>query len=314
MKKMLTVCSLALAVLFLFSSSGWCNTDSRNWTLATGEVFYAELVKYDITNNIAVLRINEKEEKTYKLEDFSAIDGAWLLEWSRVSADLAKLSKQMKGDFSHYQLQGKYTTDYYVYTPGKYKETKELPLLFLFHPGGKGARYVQSYMQTAEKLSIIIVSSDSFRNSHDDNEEAKMLEIFKELLTDVEKNVPCDKKQMYMGGSSGGAMRAYTYSAQVDHGWAGIYANGGWLGGSKYYDLPYRNGMRVAMQNGHNDHAANHWIKPDEKILAARGCIINLFAFEGGHQAPPADAQVEALKWLINGDEEQPKPVETPSL
>ncbi|MEI6810023.1 MAG: hypothetical protein WCN95_15000 [bacterium] len=295
-------------VLFLITAApALCNTDSRYWTLATGTTFHAELVSYSISNDVAVLLFNDVEKKTYSIKDFSAIDAAWLYEWAEVSEDLDEMLKTVKGEFNHYQYRGKSTNDFYVYTPGRYRQTKKLPMMILFDCSGKGARYVKRYIDAAEALDLIVVCSDSFRNTGAVSNEKDdiMFHSFEEWLPTLERTVPHDSSRLYMGGSSGGAMRAYQYSASVDRPWAGIFANGGWLGGPKYYNLPYREGMRVVMVNGHND-AANIWLKSDSAALEKRNCIVNTYAFEGGHQLPPASVQFKALKWLIQSDNEAP--------
>jgi len=158
-------------------------------------------------------------------------------------------------------------------------------------------------MRAAEELDLIIASSDSFRNSKTDEAEDKMLEIFEELLPVMEKTVLHDPSQLYMGGSSGGAARAFVYSHKVNRPWAGIFSNGGWLGGYEHYNSPYPK-MRVVVLNGNRDRAANRWIKTDGEVLEERGCIVNVFAFEGAHQVAPLASQVEALEWLLHGDNE----------
>ncbi len=297
------MCGIALLACACMSAYG--NTDSRWWTLASGESIHAELVKYDVENDSALLRIGEEEERTFALDDFSAIDGAWLLEWAVVSAELDALRQKLGGTFSHYQHNGKHKADFYVYTPSKYTETQQLPMLILFHPGGKGARYVKRFMVAAEALDLIVVSSDAFRNTGAvwNEKDDDMLACFRELLPVLETTVPHDARQRYMGGSSGGAQRAYHFSAKIAHEWAGIFANGGWIGGPDYYDFPFPE-MRVAVVNGHRD-PANAWIKRDAAVLEQRGCAINVFAFEGGHQVPPPQIQFKALEWLIKGDHEE---------
>ena len=281
------------------------NSDTRNWKLANGETFRAELVRYDIDKNEAVLRMRADDpEVTYSLEDFSAIDGAWLIEWAKVSHAFEEMIGDMEGEFRHFRHEGQYTSDIYAYTPSKYAEKKDLPLLFLFHPGGKGARYIQRFMKAAEALDLIILSSDSFRNTTDDEVQTIQEETFKELLPVIDERLSYDKDHLYLGGTSGGAMLAFALSALItDRNWAGIYSNGGWLGGHKYYDAPYPAGMRIAMVNGHKDVAANRWIKPDAELLESKGSIVNVFAFEGGHQVPPTAIQIESLEWMLKGDQ-----------
>ncbi len=280
------------------------NTDSRMWTLATGESFQAALVKYNPIEDAAILQQGEAPPQSYSLEDFSAIDAAWLLEWAAVSTELDELRLKMKGTFSHYQHKGEYAADFYVYTPSQSSETNALPLMILFHPSGKGARYVKRFMDVAESLGMIVVSSDAFRNTGAvwNEKDDAMLACFKELLPVLEATVPHDPARLYMGGSSGGAQRAYHFSAMVERPWAGIFANGGWIGGPALYDLPFPE-MRVAMVNGHRD-AANAWIQRDTAVLEQAGSAVNVFAFEGGHQVPPPEIQFKALEWLLNGDPE----------
>jgi len=288
-----------LGLLIFSATSGLCNTDSRKWTLDSGDTFVADLVNYDIPKDIVTLRLSDRQEKTYSLKDFAPMDTAWLLEWTQVSRELDNL--KLKGEFDHYQHQGtNATSDIYVYTPSKYKTTQNLPLLILFDASGKGARYVKRFIEAAEALDLILVSSDSFHNTKDDPVvEAKMLEIFKEILPVIEAAVPHNPSQLYMGGSSGGAWRAFKYSYQVNRPWAGIYSNGGWLGGHKNYDKPYPK-LKVVMQNGNHDDAANAWVKPDAEVLEKRGCVVDIFSFEGAHQVPPPLQQAEALRSLLN--------------
>jgi hypothetical protein len=87
--------------------------------------------------------------------------------------------------------------------------------------------------------------------------------------------------------------------------WTGIYANGGWLGGKDFEELGYPAGMKVAMINGHQDKAANHWVDHDKEILEKNGSLVKAFAFEGGHQVPPIQSQIEALLWLLNDSFEE---------
>lgn len=274
------------------------NTDNRHWTLASGETFQAELVSYDPVTDTAHMRIKE-QAFTYALADFAPIDSAWLLEWTKVTLDLEDLIADMEGTFAHYQYEGAdFVSDFYVYTPSQYKENQMLPLLILFHPGGKGARYVMRTMQAAEELGVIVVSSDSFRNEPDTT---KSDAIFRELLPVIEETVAHDPARVFLGGASGGAMRAFGYSYAIDRPWAGILSNGGWLGGEKYHDKPYPR-MRIAMVNGSSDSGSNHWTQRDMKVLEERGCSVNVFAFEGAHQIAPVATQIEVMQWLIHGD------------
>ncbi|MGJ8655258.1 MAG: hypothetical protein ACSHX6_02320 [Akkermansiaceae bacterium] len=102
-----------------------------------------------------------------------------------------------------------------------------------------------------------------------------------------------------LGGNSGGAWRAFYYCACIEYKWAGIYFNGGWLGGPKYHDLGYSKNMRVVMVNGNNDHANRVNDKVTE-ILHSHDGTVAMISFEGGHQIPTTRPQIKAFKWLTD--------------
>ncbi len=300
----------AATVFLLVMGSVFANTDMRDWNMASGTTLHAELVKYEIGRKKALLRSDDGVETEYSLEAFSVVDQAWLIEWAEFSNELDQDLQHMKGKFSHHQAKGVFTTDYYVYTPSKYIETTELPLLILLHPGGKGVRYVKQFMEAGELLDIIILSTDGNRNASDSATTELMYNRFKELLTNIEATIPFDRKRMYLGGTSGGAYRAFFYSAYIQRPWAGIFSNGGWLGHEPLSFPSYPVGMRVAMVNGNNDLAANSYVARDTKVLQERKCEVGLFSFEGAHQIPPPAIQVKALEWLMRlTDEVYPSPV-----
>ncbi len=293
-----------MCILFLCTQMSMnANTDSRVWTMENKEIIYAELVHYDPANKTARLHKNNVYTE-YKLSEFSVVDQAWLKEWAEVSAELGEISEQMEGEFSHYQTEGVYKADFYVYTPKLYETNKNLPILFLFHPSGKGIRYVQRMMQSAEALGIIVASTDAFRNTGKvwAQEDQAMLEAFQEIWNDIESYIPHDKNNIYLGGTSGGAMAAYQYSGKFKRKWTGIWANGGWLGGPKYYNWKYGKNMRIAMVNGNTDYV-NKWVKSDTKVFEKNNCEVKLFSFEGGHAIPGPMTQFKSLMWLLGRSE-----------
>jgi len=297
---------LAAIALFAFSlPTASANTDNRHWIFASGEKLTAILDSYDAEKDVVTLRTGDDGKKReYKLKDFSEVDRAWLKEWAEIAEELEVIMKNSKGRFEHFQAQGRYTTDFYVYFPGSYTNGAKLPMVIMFHPTGKDARYNKQHIEAAEAVGVILVTVDTFRNTNDEKFSAELLERFKDLLPKIEDTVPHDPAKMFLGGTSGGAMTAYEYSAQVKRPWAGILANGGWLGGEKkYYDMPHPSGMRIAMVNGNNDKAANAWVDNDKKVLTDKGCEVKVFSFQGAHQEAPPLTQIKVLLWLL----EQPE-------
>ncbi len=291
-------CLLAV-FLAAFSISTQANTDARVWTLKTGEKIRAAQMSYDTESGDVILLINDTKECTIKFDDFSPIDRAWLIEWSQIEQEMNVLIDHLGGRFEHYVAEGAFTTDFFVYYPTLCETNSNRPMLILFNASGKAARYLKQFVAAAETHGIVMVACSEFYNTTDDEVDRQMYARFKDLLPIIEATVPHDPKRMFLGGNSGGAMNAYTYSTLVDRPWAGIYANAGWLGGYDYYGLPYPSGMRIAMVNGNNDHA-NRWIERDSKLLSSKGNTVVLFSFEGGHQPAPPKSRSKALEWLIN--------------
>jgi len=159
-------------------------------------------------------------------------------------------------------------------------------------------RYLVRHAEAGETVGMVIIACGTFRNTGDNHAiEREYLARFKEVFPQILENIMIDPDKVFMGGASGGAWRAYHYSAWVKHPWAGIYANVGWLGGRAYYDLPYPSGMRVAMVNGSLDNS--NWTESDMKLLEDAGNTVALFSFEGGHQVAPYESQVKAFNWML---------------
>lgn len=302
MKLLLKICTIILGTI----GTAFGNTDTRTWTLTDNTKIRAELLHYNPETEAVKLLIDNTSERILAYNDFSTFDQAWLVEWSEFSVILKEKLKQHRGTFEHLTVEGQFTTDLFVYKPSSLKsdQQSQAPLLILFHPGGKAARFLMRHIEASEETGMMMVTCSHFRNSNNDQANAMMLERFKEVLPAIERKIPHHPLKLFIGGSSGGAMKAFGYSTLIERPWAGIYSNGGWLGGADYYDLDYPN-MRVAMVSGNQDEPARHWLEPDMKILERSGCEIGVFIFEGGHQVAPPSTQIKAILWLLEDERVQ---------
>lgn len=284
--------------------SARANNNMRDWKTASGKTYRAELLGYDESTKLVTLRLENQTEIQFNNDDLSTIDRAWLLEWTEFGEEMQAKLTQLGGTLTRHTSTGKFTTEYSVYQPPSPEadSTAKPPLLILFHPGGNGHREIIHYLEAAKAAGLALVSCEYFRNTgFDAKRDAEMLECFNELLPHIEATVPHDPQRMFMGGCSGGACRSFHYAAKIPRPWAGIYSNGGWLGGDDWYHLPYPK-MRVAMVNGNKDIGANHYLDPDSARLQEAGCTISVHAFEGGHQLPPPSVQEKAFRWLLDGE------------
>lgn len=281
-------------IFISFIAFSFGNTDNRTWRFTSGKQFEGSLLKYDDQNRIATILYTDDSTNEVNYEDLSEADRAWLDKFAALQDETIAIIKEAGGKFEKRVSKGKnYSTAYYVYYPSNYSEYKELPLWLLYHPGGQGQRFLKRHILTAERAGVIALCPDIFRNHVSD----KILDPrFEELIFNVKQNIKYDHSTLIQGGSSGGAMRAYGYSAKFLPETYGIYANGGWLG--RRFDLDYP-AMRVAMLNGHLDKGANKYAIIDGKVLKEKQCEIKVFSFEGGHQLAPPDTQFKALIWLL---------------
>ncbi len=291
----LCICSLACA-----------NTDSRRWATAEGEKFFAELVSYKVETGEVVLKINDKEDVKYHFDDFGIVDKAWLVEWGEQGDLIDAQVAELGGRFEHIVTEGQYPTDLFIYYPSAHTklaaDDAKMPAVILFNAGAKALRHVKQHIHAAEEAGIILIGVGSFRNTGDDDKrEAEMLLRFREVFPQIVEGVDFDHDRLFMGGNSGGAWRAFHYSAWVDWPWAGIYSSVGWLGGTKYHDLDYCDDMRVALVIGSND--SNHWLERDIEVLQKHNAEVVVISFEGGHQASPEHIKTKALKWLVEAEE-----------
>ena len=295
MSKFLTLCLL----LSFLPAPARANDQMRDWTLASGTKQQAEVIAYDESEKVVTLRLPDQSELKLRDDELSTIDRAWILQWVEQDEEARALLAKIGGTVTLHAGTGKHPITYSVYYPPVAEPAVNPPLLILFHPGGNGRRAIYRYVEAAAATGVRLVSLDYFQNTGDDlARETEMLERFKELLPQIEATVPHDEKLLFLGGTSGGAWRSYHYAAQVPRPWAGVLAVGGWLGGKKYYGLPYP-AMRVAMVNGDKDQAANQFVDPDSARLQQADCIVSVHAFEGGHQPAPSSVQEKALRWLL---------------
>lgn len=291
-----------LSVLTLVPLSA--NNNLRHWNLTDGTRIHAELVEYDEAANQIYLRVNESKDLYLTLEDFKALDQAWLMEWTRMSEKLTEMLKTMPGVFTAYQYGGELDDhEFYVYEPSSVKDTRLRPMMILISAGPEGMRYLLRHMEAAEETGMTIVAMDHYGNKKSTNSAAGYIERFNELLPQIEATVPHDPNQVFMGGTSGGTLRAMIWTNTIDRPWKGVYWNGGWLGCKDEHLRDSYRPMKVIVVNGNNDRAANSCLRNrDLSILLENNIEVGIIAFEGGHQIPPTEHQIMAFKWLLDSE------------
>jgi predicted esterase len=278
------------------------NSEVRGWKMKNGESLTAEIFSVDEKARTITLRNENGVEKTFSFDDLSLTDNAWVLEWMEMNEELAAKVKELGGKLERFEGQGaKFRTGYYVYHPsGKADPAQPRPLLFLIDPSGNPMRYLLRHIEAAEETKITVVSAEYFRNRR---ELEDLHARFEDLIPVIAKDVPYDQNGLFIGGTSGGGWAAFDIASRLQNRKvAGIYSNVGWLGPNPSEETTYP-ACRVAMANGEKDTAVASTVPEVTSILQKRGCVVSLFAFEGGHQIPPVSVQVKTFRWLIGETE-----------
>ncbi|MCH2174929.1 MAG: hypothetical protein MK193_04285 [Lentisphaeria bacterium] len=295
--------NLKVLLLSVLCMSVLANNNIRNWTTKDGVVLRGEVINVDIETGDVILRIDENEERSFEITKLSDEDQHYLDKWIRIEHDLVEIVIESGGEYDQVLTDGDYPTDLYIYYPSAFENSEEtLPALILFSPSGNGKQYLKNYVQASEANSVIVISCGTFRNSRNKKLGKEFLARYKEVLAFITENINFDKERLFIGGTSGGAMRAFNYSYLVPANYKGVFSNGGWLGGKDFYSKNYPDHLRVAIVNGDADKGANHWVKSDIEVLKKHKAIVKEFYFKGGHQLQPPEVATQALAWLIQAE------------
>ncbi len=229
------------------------------------------------------------------------IGAAWLIGLIGVisveAADIQGPTIQwVPGETRVLTAEGKTEITYHVAVPPRFDPTKPRPLLILFSPGGKGERILGPAIPAAAKYNWMAVGVDRLKNGYMDTR--LMMAMEDEVLEDIYRRVPHDPKRRYVGGLSGGAMRAFSLTVRRDDGWAGVLSIGGWLGGQQYANRKYPKGLAVAMVAGDKDKGAHQWAPHDAAVFNRLGGRVQMFVFPGGHEMAPSGILKQALRWF----------------
>ncbi len=267
--------------------------ESRAWSNREGKVIQAELVSYDPETKKVILKLSNGSQPTLASETLSDADQAWLDERQRNLDERAATFRASAGKTISYQSEGSHAVSYQVYYPTSFSSESPPAMIIMFSSGGNGKHILGSVKEACEALGWIGVGCDVFKNNTD---EALLDEKWREVFPHIEKTVPHDRDLLYLGGMSGGALRAYDYSESTARPWKGVLAFGGWLGGKETLNCAPK--MAVAIVNGDNDKNANLVMVSDVDVLEKERCKVKSFSFPGGHTIAPPVTVLEAMQWL----------------
>ena len=277
----------------VFLSSAPLHAEFRAWTNREGKTIQAELVTYDPATKKVTLKLSNGNRATLPIDTLGDSDQSLLTDRQRKLDEAAAAVRANAGKIVSSQSEGPEAVSYHVYYPKSYNPDFPPAMIIMFSPGGDGKGILGSVKEACEALGWVGVGCDAFKN---DADEAMLDRKWHEVLPHVEKTVLHDGDLLYLGGMSGGALRAYDYSESVARPWKGVLAFGGWLGGKETLHCAPK--MTVAIVNGDGDDNANSSAIRDSKILENERCKVKTFSFKGGHIVAPPEVVLEAMQWL----------------
>jgi hypothetical protein len=282
-----------LIFALLAGGSGLLAGEVRTWTNTDGRAIAAEFVSLDTAQGKVKLKLANSTEPSVELAKLSEADRKWITDHLRSLEAAQAALKQNAGKTVSLKSDGPEAVTYHVYYPTTFDPAKPPAMIILFSPGGSGVGMLNAVKAACEDVGWIGVGCDVFRNNVS---ESVLDPKWAELLPAIEKNVRHDPDLLYLGGMSGGALRAYDYSETTVRPWKGVLAFGGWLGGKQALRCPKK--MLVARLNGDKDAGALSSAKGESPILEKARATVKDFIFPGGHVIAPPNVTLEALRWL----------------
>lgn len=283
----------ALLGFAAFGGKGTLKAAEKAWTDVQGRIIQAEFVSVDAATGKVKLRLANGSEPLIELAKLSEPDRVWITEFQRKADEAVALLKKNVGKVVSMKSEGPEAVGYHVYYPTIFDPAKPPAMIIMFSPGGSGKGILSSVQAACEELGWIGVGCDEFKNGVS---ESVLDPKWKEVLPAIEKTVPHDASLVYLGGMSGGALRAYDYSESTVWPWKGVLAFGGWLAGKKSLGCPAQ--MAIARVNGDKDKNAQQWAEVETPIFKRAKATLKSFSFPGGHVVAPPEVILEAMRWL----------------
>lgn len=153
----------------------------------------------------------------------------------------------------YYLEHGGYKRSYYVYVPKKWDKKTPIPVVFLFHGGGGGAKGAISYYElekkaesagfllvapngTGEFEDILLTWNVGFGFGYAHQKKVDDVGFVKTLLDHLEKTWPIDTRRVYATGLSNGAFLCHWLAAKLSDRFAAIAPVVGSLGGKEVHE------------------------------------------------------------------------------
>ena len=216
--------------------------------------------------------------------------GAWIwgcagvLGWGVVSAPA-----YAPGTTNRIEASGTSGASYMLYLPTSYRSNHPPPLMVYFDPGADSGYGLRKLQPSCEAAGWVLACANDLRNGGIPDEAI----VLREIMDDVRRRIPHDRRRFYLAGLSGGSWRAQTAAREYWNEAAGVLLFGCWIGDYDDYTV-FPDRLAIARVNGSTD------LPPakDMAYYARSSARVHDVVFDGGHEIGPVAAVSEAMAWL----------------
>lgn len=182
---------------------------------------------------------------------------------------------------------------YLLYLPTTYSSNTPPPLVLYFDPGANSGYGMQKLQSSCEAAGWVLACANGLGNTAIANEDI----VTREIMDDVRRRIPHDRRRFYLAGLSGGAWRANSVAREYWNEAAGLLLFGCWIGDYDDYTV-FPDRLAVARVNGLDDASAIAREPYDSVYYTQTLTRVHDVHFAGGHEIGPTNAISEALTWL----------------
>jgi predicted esterase len=184
------------------------------------------------------------------------------------------------------------TQTYTLFLPSAYDGKRELPVLVILDPRGRGTTVAKTFRDGAERYGWILLSSNDTRS--DFTGENPNPRAMNALLPDALDRYASDDRRIYLAGFSGTAMLAWSYAR-----WSGKIAGVIDTGGRLIPEIPPASFTFAKYGFAGDMDFNNREMRAVERILDLEGSAPHRFeVFEGDHRWMPPELAADALAWM----------------
>lgn len=182
---------------------------------------------------------------------------------------------------------------YLLYLPTSYTATSSLPLVLYFDPAGDSGLGIQKLQPSCEAAGWILACANDLYNGTVPDEDIRT----REVMDDVRRRVPYDRRRFYLSGLSGGSWRANSASREYWGEVTGLLLFGCWIGDYDDYTI-FPDRLAVARVNGLDDDSKIDRETEDLPYYTQTLVRVENFHFDGGHEIGPPATISEGIFWL----------------